>query len=98
MQFTSETLKTAFYHFVELVKPIDEVQCVVGVDAGTEIYTYIKQMDRSVSKRIFEKENQIILDFPELPTDFHIVFLEGRPLEDFVRKLPELAYVRNKHG
>jgi hypothetical protein len=94
-QRTSASLKQAFKQFVELVKPIDDVRYVVASDAGgPEISTYITELDEDVSTQVFHAEYRIMDDFPELPVDFHVWYLEGKSLEDFVRQLPPLVYSR----
>ncbi|HWO73498.1 MAG TPA: hypothetical protein VNN21_08065 [Dehalococcoidia bacterium] len=91
---TSTPLKQAFQRFVELVKPIPQVKHVVGFEQGQDIYTYIESRDEDVMKKVFRAEDKVFDEFPETLIEFHVVYLEGRPLEDFVRPLPKLVFSR----
>ena len=95
---TSASLKQAFKRFVELVKPIDDVRHVVAFDDEGEVdfFTYIKERDRVVMSAVYRAEDHIILEFPDLPVDFHVRYLEGRTLSDLVHPLPPLAFSRQE--
>ena len=89
----SAKTKRAFHEYVKLVEPIDDVRHVVAFeDAGPEFFTYITSRDDEVCYTIFRAENELRRRFQELEIDFHIVFMEGRPLEHLVAPLPPLAY------
>jgi hypothetical protein len=90
---TSASLKQAFKRFVELVKPIEDVRHVVAGDDGEpRIYTFITRMDEPVMFEVFHVEYRIMEEFPDLPVDFHVRFLEGKPLESFLRPMSNLTY------
>jgi hypothetical protein len=94
---TSSSLKQAFKRFVELVKDIDDVRCVVAFDdQEPDIFTYIEDLDELVMSRVHEVEIRIMEEFTLLLADFHVRYLEGLPLESFVHPLPALSYLR--HG
>ena len=95
---TSSSLEHAFKRFVELVKPIEAVRSVVAFDEELDIFTYIKDLDEAVMSRVHQVEITIMEEFPLLLVDFHIRYLEGRPLESFVHPLPTLTYLREKSG
>ena len=85
----------AFNQFVDQVKDIEDVQYVVAFDdEEPEISTYITRMDEAVTMQVIRAEIPIMEGFPNLPVDFHVWYLEGRPIESFVGQLPTLAYVR----
>jgi hypothetical protein len=44
---------------------------------------------------VFHAEYRIMEEFPDLPVDFHIHYLEGKDLSDFIKPLPVLAF--SKH-
>ena len=93
----STSLKKAFKRFVELVEPIDDVCYVVAFDEDElEISTYITRPDEDVMSRVFRAEFEIMKRFPLLPIDFHVWFLEGRPLEALVNPIPPLIYSRER--
>ena len=95
---TSSVLKQAFKRFVELVKPIDDVRYVVAFeDDELDFYTFITKLDQRVSSQVHSADIVIMEEFPDLLVDFHVRYLEGRPLETFVRPLPQLVYAR-EHG
>lgn len=97
---TSPALKQAFKRFVELVKPIEDVQYVVAFDFDDEepeISTYITKLDEEVAVQVFHAQDELIDHFPHLPVDFHIWYLEGNKLSDFVRHMPPLVYAREKN-
>jgi hypothetical protein len=95
----SASLKHAFKRFVELVKPIDDVRHVVAFDGDTpEVFTYITKLDEDVMFQVFHAEYQIMADFSEIPVDFHVRYLEGKPLESFIRPLPALVFSREGPG
>ncbi len=92
---TSSSLKQAFKRFVELVKPIEDVQYVVAFeDDELDFYTYITRRDSNVSSQVYKAEIAIMQMFPELLIDFHVRYLEGRAIETFVRSLPPLVYAK----
>ena len=92
---TSPTLKQAFKRFVELVRPIEDVQYVVAFDDDElDFYTFITQLDDAVSSQVHEAEFQIMDNFPDLLVEFHVRYLEGRSPESFVGQLPTLSYSR----
>lgn len=92
---TSTDVKRAFKRFVELVKPIEDVRYVVAFDEEElDIYTYIDALDEAVMSRVHHVEMQLMDEFPTLLVDFHVRYLEGRPLEAFTSPLPGLTYVR----
>jgi hypothetical protein len=92
---TSASLKHAFKRFVELVKPIDDVRHVVATDyEEPDIYTFITRRDEAVMFDVFQAEYRIMEEFPDLPVDFHVRYLEGKKPEDFMKPLPALAYSR----
>ena len=87
--------KRAFREFVKLVEPIDDVRHVVAfADGAPEIFTYIRHRDDEVCRAIYQAEYRVADDFPELGMDFHIVYMEGRPLSKFVSPLPGLVFSR----
>ncbi len=43
---------------------------------------------------VFHREYKVMDEFPDIPFDFHTRYLEGKPLESFVRPLPTLVYSR----
>jgi len=88
-------VKAAFERFVALLEPIEDVRHVVLRDESLDIFTYITTMDEKVMLKVIEAEDKVFDDFPELPLDYHIVFLEGRPFEEFVRPSPPLAFHRS---
>jgi len=88
-------LKSAFRRFVDLVKPIDEVYCVTAVEPSRpDFFTYIRQRNDEVVRQIFQAEKAVNKEFPDVLIDYHIIFLEGRPLEDFVTHQPEFTYLK----
>ncbi|HEX5141357.1 MAG TPA: hypothetical protein VFX19_10455 [Dehalococcoidia bacterium] len=78
---TSERrLAKAVRRFVDLVRPIDDVRHVVKIDEGqTGIFTYIIRLDESVSRQVYEAEFQIMKEFEDVPLEFHVRYLDGRP-------------------
>lgn len=71
----------AFRRFVELVKPIEDVHHVVALDEGeVHVFAYITRLDDAVSHKVYEAEFQVLDEFRDLPIDFHVRYLEGRPL------------------
>ena len=93
---TSLALKQAFKRFVELVKPIEDVQYVVAFDDDEpQISTYITKLDDKVSSRVHRAEFVIMDEFPSLLVDFHVWYLEGKPLRNFIHPLPRLTYARD---
>ena len=93
---TSSALKQAFKRFVDLVKPVEDVQYVVAFeDDELDFYTFITKLDDAVSSQVHEAEFQIMDSFPELLVDFHVRYLEGRRPESFVGQLPPLSYSRD---
>jgi hypothetical protein len=96
---TSASLKQAFKRFVGLVEPIEDVRHVVAWDDGeVDISTYITRLDEAVMFRVNRAARAIYEEFPDLPVDFHIWFLEGRPIDSFVRSLPQLRYSKPESG
>ena len=92
---TSTELKQAFKQFVELVKPIEDVCNVVVLEDGKpKLFTFIRQLDDAVSSQVHNAEFQIMDDFPELPVEFHVRYLEGRPLKSFISPLSALTFSR----
>jgi hypothetical protein len=92
---TSPALKQAFKRFVKLVKPIEDVQYVVAFeDEETQISTYITKLDEAVSSRVHHAEFVIMDEFPSLLVDFHVWYLEGKPLRNFIHPLPRLTFAR----
>jgi hypothetical protein len=96
---TSPALKQAFKRFVDLVKPLDDVQYVVAFDEEEpEISTYITKLDEAVMVKVIRAEIPIMEEYPDLPVDFHVWFMDGKPIESFVGQLPPLVYARPKSG
>lgn len=92
---TSAEVKQAFKRFVELVKPIEDVHYVAAFDdEEPEISTYITRLDESVSFRVHGAEICIMDEFPDLPIDFHIWYLEGRPIDSFSARGAPHFYAR----
>ena len=86
-------LEKAFRRFVELIEPIEDVHYVVAFDEGDlDVFAYITKRDRAVSQRVHEAEFKVLDEFEDLSLNFHVVYLEGRDLESFVRPLPSLKY------
>ena len=76
---------------------MEEVAYVVATDyPEVDIHAFIKTMDYDACLRLIEEESKIRVQFPDLEFDFHVVFLEGRPLSDFINPLPALVYSREK--
>ena len=98
MATKTASLKSIFRQFVELVDPIEEVQYVVAPEPGVDIYTFIKERNDAVVHQIFEQEYAMLRNFPDLLVDFHIFFLEGRDVQDFINPLPRLVFSRAKSG
>ena len=90
---TSSSLKQAFKRFVELVKPIEDVQYVVASEDGGHIFTYITQSDQGVYSQVHAAEFQIMRDFPSLDVLFHVRYLEGKHLD--ARALSPLSYSKD---
>lgn len=94
---TSSALKQAFKRFVELVKRIEDVQYVVAFeDEEPEISTYITKLDEAVMLEVIHAEIPIMEEFPDLPVEFHVWTLEGRPIEALIGELPPLAYAKGE--
>ena len=90
-----KTVERAFRRFVELVKPIPQVHHVVAFDDhGGDIFTLIERRDLEVCKAVFNKEDQVMDEIPELESAFHVIYLEGRPLEEHIHTLPRLVFSR----
>lgn len=88
-------LRNAFDTFVSLVKPINQVRYVIGFDSSApEVFTLIDKRDEAVCRAVFEAEDRIVQAFPRLDLDFHITYLEGRPLEAFFAPPPSLFFAR----
>ncbi len=97
MSSEATSLKSAFEQFVRLVTPIEAVQYVAAYEPRRpDIFTYIERMDEAIIERVFEAEEAIDAEFPELLIDFHVVFLDGRTMEDFVRPVPALFFDRTR--
>jgi hypothetical protein len=45
---------------------------------------------------VFHAEDRIIEEFPDLPVDFHLRYLERRKLEDILGPLPPLAFSKQE--
>jgi len=87
--------KRAFREFVKLIEPIDDVRHVVAFeDAGPEFFTYIRRRDNEVCYAIFRAENEVRRRFDDPEIDFHVVFMEGRALDQLVAPLPPLVFSR----
>ena len=85
-----------FRRFVTLVQPIKQVTHVVVSEGSTPaIFTYIKKRDEAVCKRIFEAEFQVADEFSQLEAEFHIIYLNGHPLQHFINPLPALVFSRS---
>lgn len=96
---SASTLKSAFEHFVRLVSPIEAVQYVAAYEPRRpDIFTYIECMDEAIMERVFDAENTIDARFPDLLIDFHVVFLDGRTMHDFLRPAPALFFDRQRSG
>jgi len=96
MAESTTALRTAFERFVALVTPIEAVQYVAAYEPRRpDLFTYIECLDESVMRSVFEAEAALDEEFPELLIDFHVVFLDGRTMEDFVRPVPNLFYDRS---
>ena len=96
MPAKSQTLAAAFERFVELVKPIEDVQYAAAFEPRRpDIYTYIKKRDEDVSKQIYRAEDVIADEFPDLLIEFHVRWLEGRSIEEFVGSAPPLFFARD---
>jgi hypothetical protein len=92
---TSTELKRAFKRFVELVKPIEDVLYVLAADEDEpSFWTFITRLDDRVSSQVHYAEMEIMDQFPDLLLDFHVRYLEGRPLESFIRPISPLVYAR----
>jgi hypothetical protein len=79
--------------------PIEAVQYVAAYEPRRpDIFTYIECMDESIMERVFEAEDAIDAEYPDLLIDFHVVFLDGRTMEDFVRPVPALFFDRAKES
>ena len=91
----TQALKAAFRRFVELMEPLEDVHYVVAVEPmRPDIFTFIRTIDDDVMKHVFSAQNVIHEEFPDILIDFHVRFLEGRPLDYFLDPLPELTYSR----
>lgn len=96
---TSAEVKQAFERFVDLMEHIEDVRCaVVFDDDELDFYTYIEAMDDAVMTRVHHAEIRIMEEFPDILMDFHVRYLEGKPLEAFIDPLPALSYLRGKHS
>jgi hypothetical protein len=84
-----------FRRFVRLVAEIPEVVHVVGFDdQAREIFTFIDIRDERVALRVFECQDILLSEFGDPFVDFHITWLSGGYLTDFVNPLPPLVYSR----
>ncbi|MBM2826713.1 MAG: hypothetical protein HW403_777 [Dehalococcoidia bacterium] len=94
MARTKSKGRRAFDSFVEAVKDIPKVQHVVAYIQGQEIdvHTFIEDRDVEVCRRISEVELQIILANLDLDLDFHVWYLDGRPLHQEICPLPALVF------
>lgn len=91
-----KTVERAFLRFVELVGPVPQVHHVVAFDDHDgDFFTFIKRRDEAVCKTIFHHQYQVMREFPDLGADFHVVYMEGRPLEQFISPLPGLVFSRS---
>jgi hypothetical protein len=89
------TLAHAFERYVDLVRHIDDVYYVTAHEPRRpDIYTYLREQDRASVRQIMQAEAAVDDEFPELLIDFHLVFLDGRRIEDFSRPIPDLFYSR----
>ena len=87
--------KAAFERFVELVKPIEAVQYIAAPDEGPlEIFTYLPKLDDQDSIEVFHAEYKVLADFPDEIVDFHVVFLEGRTIEEMFGPRSKLFFAR----
>jgi hypothetical protein len=84
-----------FRRFVQLVTEIPEVAHVVGFeDQARDIFTFTQVLDDRVALRVFECQDMLLTEFGEPFVDFHITWLNGQQLTDFVNPLPPLFYSR----
>jgi hypothetical protein len=93
MKTQVELLSNAFSRFVQLIGSVPDVCYVTATEPRRpDIHTYIKRWDQDVMHQVFLAENKVADEFPELLIDFHVWFLDGRRIHDFVNPLPELFY------
>lgn len=93
--FQGELLRAAFYRFVELIRPIWQVRYAVALNGERpDMFSFINEMDPHASEQVHKAEYQILEEFPRIEIEFHIIYLEGRPLEDFIRSSAELVFSR----
>ena len=85
------TFDQAFSTYVRLVKPIQEVVAVLA-DNGSEfsVTTIIKRRNLRVCARLFEIEEEFLGRLSNLEPDFHILYAQGRPLEQMIAKLSSM--------
>ena len=96
---TKSSLKQAFKRFVELVKGIEDVQYVAAFDdEELDFFTYIASSEQSVYSSIHNAEAVVVEEFPDLLIDFHVRYMQGRPIETFIRPLPPLLYRKGNSG
>lgn len=87
--------RRAYEQFVRLVQPITAVRYVGGMSGESpDIFAFIERRDETVCRSIFEAEDRIVQSFPKLNIDFHITYLEERPIEAFLSPPPSLFFAR----
>jgi len=92
--------KEAVHKFVEQVAQIPQVEAVLLVfgDAGWEVWTVISDWDDAVVDAVIEQEGLLLDDLlaqgEGAKLGFHIVPLQGRPLDEFLSPMVRVLFRR----
>ena len=90
-----QKLNAAMERYADEARKIPSVAAVVVVPGEErDLSTYIDKRDWDVSEKLMDIEDELFAAFDDQLFDFHVWYLEGRPLEDELPRNCRVIYQR----
>ena len=90
-----QKLNAAMERYADEARKIPSVAAVVVVPGEErDLSTYIDKRDWDVSDKLMDIEDELFAAFDDQLFDFHVWYLEGRPLEDELPRNCRVIYRR----
>lgn len=72
------------WEFYDLLRDVQEVEHIVVSESENIffVYTIVNKVSREVAHQIYDRELQLVDQFPMTHFDFNLIRRRGRPLED----------------
>src|SRR3954447_7506962 len=92
----AKTLEKGLKEYMRIVSAIPSVAAIVVVPGPErDLFTYIDERDEGVLDQIADVEDELFRAYDEVLFDFHVIYLQGRPLKEMAPTSGKQIYLRS---